>query len=174
MYNEGETVVWNILSLSVWRFQLCFALHWEWEENESLETPAWLIWCSSKSCKYAVLPLHHCLNWDDSSGSALPIILTAAPCHSDGKVGALPSSFPAPPSSPVSPQPAQPQVHTGRAGIDEGEGEAGSSLRQDFHQDQQGVSVSWDCVTTPTETIQEAAPFTQWQYVKAVSISTNK
>lgn len=173
MYNEGETVVWNVLSLSVWRFRPRSALHWEREENESLETPAWRIWCSSKSGEYAVLPLHYCLNWDDSSGSALPIILTAAPCHSDGKVGALPASFPAPSSSPG--QHSQPNLrYTGRAEVDGGEGEAGSSLRQNFHQDQQRVSMSWDCVTAPIETMQEALPFPQWQYVKAVSISTNK
>lgn len=57
--------------------------------------------------------------------------------------------------------------------VDGGEGEAGSSLRQNFHHDQR-VSMSWDCVTTPTETMQEAVPFTQWQYMEAVSVSTNK
>lgn len=165
-------MVWNILSLSVWRFQLGSALHWEWEENQSLETPAWRIWCSSKSGEYAVLPLRYFLNWDGSSGSTLPIILTAAPCHKDGKVGALPASFPAPSSS--SGQHNQPNLrYTGRAEVDGGEDKQ-SSLKQNFHQDQQRVSMSWDCVTTPTETMQEALPFTQWQYMKAVSISTNK
>ncbi|OWK62701.1 hypothetical protein RLOC_00001198 [Lonchura striata] len=59
-------------------------------------------------------------------------------------------------------QHSQPSLrYTGRAEVDGGEGKAGSSLRQSFHQDQQRVSVSWNYVTTPTETMQEAVPFTQ-------------
>lgn len=69
-------------------------------------------------------------------------------------------------------QHSQPNLRcTGRAEVDGGEEEAGSSVGQNFHQDQQRVSVSWSCVTTPTETMQEAVPFTQWQNMKAVSIS---
>lgn len=41
----------------------------------------------------------------------LPIVLTAAPCHRDEKVGTVPTFFPPPSSSPVSTQQNQPLVH---------------------------------------------------------------
>lgn len=65
-----------------------------------------------KSHKYAVLPLHYCLNWGNSSVSSLPIVLTAAPCLRDEKIGTLPSFFPPPSSSPVSTQQNQPLAPT--------------------------------------------------------------
>lgn len=58
--------------------------------------------------------------------------------------------------------------------MDGGEGESCSSLGQDSHEDHQDVSLSWDYVTMLTDTKQKAVLFTHWQYMKAVSISTNK
>lgn len=48
-----------------------------------------------------------------------------------------------------------------------------SLSRQNSHQDQQDVSLSWDYMTRLTDAMQKAVLFTHWQYMKAVSINTN-
>ena len=159
--------MWNV---SVWRFQVCSALQWEWED-ESLENPTWLIWCYSRSHKYAVLPLHYCLNWDNSGGSSLARRTRCCPLperwQSWYTAFVFASSLFFPSFNTAKPTCGTHWTPSGGAEVHGGEGESRSSPGQNSHQDQGDLSLSWDYTTMPTDTMQKAVLFPHWQYNKS-------